>query len=386
MHRRHLLAAALAVPALSLPAAHPATAQANKPATRTRWNVVGSQGYDAIAFLGPLCGRDLYRHYYAAEADAFAARLPADVRADIPGLADESDRSPFGLLWPKLANALSGAGVTTLDSVIALLSDPDARVRPSYAANPNGSAEEWAWLRAQSPRLARIFIAMRDAGFPAFHREAIGAGFDGRIAEVSRALAGYDVVHWQEKLTGRTFDPVINVVLLAFSKPHGVKMQDQTFLQAADYDTATTVRIAAHEMLHPPMAMDGRAATAALAVLAKDPLIPRIVADHDPQWGYTTLEGMFDEDMAQALDQLVSEALGVARNPADRWHKADDGIHVLAGAIYGMLRQDRWTETGGSIEAWLGDAVRAGRFDPSRLHAIAAQVLERPVNALWPLG
>jgi hypothetical protein len=386
MHRRHLLAAALAAPAISLLPALPVGAQSAKPPMRTRWNVIGSEGYDAIAFLGPLCGRDLYRRYYAAEADAFAARLPADVRADIPRLADESDKSPFGLLWPKLANALSSAGVTTLDSVIVLLSDPDARIKPTYATNRNGSDEEWVWLRAQSARLLRVFAAMRDADFGAFRRQTIGAGFDDRLAEVSRALASYDVVHWQEKITGRAFDPVINVALLAFSKPHGAKMQDQTFLQAADYDTATTVRIAAHEMLHPPLPMDGPAATAALALLANDPLIPRIVADHDPKWGYTTLEGMLNEDMAQALDQLISEALGVARNPADRWRKADDGIHVLAGAIYGMLRQDRWTETGGSIEAWLAGAVRAGRFDPPQLHAIAAQVLERPVNALWPLG
>ena len=76
----------------------------------------------------------------------------------------------------------------------------------------------------------------------------------------------------------------------------------------------------------------------------------------------------------------------MARNPADRWRKADDGIHVLAGAIYGMLRRDRWIDIGGSIEDWLAGAVRGGRFAPAQLHAVAAQVLERPVTALWPLA
>lgn len=353
---------------------------------RTRWNVVGSEGYDAIAFLGALSGGELYRRYYADAADAFAPRLPAAVRADIPELTLEASQAEFGLLWPILANILSGAGVTTLDSVIDLLANLDARVHAAFVTNPSQEPEDWFWLKANGDRLLAVFQAMREADFGSFRQAKLGPDFDVRIAEVSRALAGYDVVHWQEKLTGRAFDPVINVVLLAFSKPHGVKMQDQTFLQAADYDTALTVRIAAHEMLHPPLPMDGPAATAALAVLAKDPLIPRIVADHDPKWGYTTLEGMLNEDIAQALDQLISEALGVARNPADRWRKADDGIHVLAGAIYGMLRQDRWVDAGGSIEAWLAGAVRAGRFAPPRLHAIAAQVLERPVGKLWPLG
>ena len=163
-------------------------------------------------------------------------------------------------------------------------------------------------------------------------------------------------------------------------------MQDQTFLQAADYDTAATVRIAAHEMLHPPFAMDGQAAKAALAVLEKDPLIARIVREHDPQWGYTTLDGMLNEDMCEALDQLISEALGVARNPADRWRKSDDGIHVLAAGLYGLLRDDKWVETGGNIEQWLARAATGGRLAPASLHLAAARVLERPVDRLWPLA
>ena len=382
MHRRTFLAAAATALALPLPA----FAQADKPPMRTRWNVVASEGYDAIAFLGPLTGRDLYRRFYAAEADAFAAKLPPAIRADIPRLADESDTSGFGLLWPVLANALSGAGITTLDSVIALLGDLDARVKPSYDRNPSRAASDWAWLTANAPRLARVFAALRDAGFGAFWRARSGDGFSARAAEVSRALAGYDVVRWQEKLTAHTFDPTINVVLLAFSKPHGAKMQDQTFLQAADYDTATTVRIAAHEMLHPPFAMDGPAAKAALAVFEKDALLTRIVRDHDPKWGYTTLVGMLNEDVCEALDQLISEALGVARNPADRWRKADDGIHVIAAGLYGLLRQDKWVDTGGDIEQWLGRAAAAGRLAPAVFHPVAARVLERPVARLWPLA
>ena len=382
MHRRNFLALALTA---ATGIAVPALGQ-TRPPMRTRWKVGGSEAFDAIAFLGPLSGRDLYRVHYAEDADAFLPRLPAAVRADIPLLADESDKASFGLLWPVLANALSGAGINTIESVIDALSDLEGRVRPAYLKNPEGEDDDWRWLTAHAPRLITVFKAMRDAGFAAFRRERLGAGFDARIAEVSRALAGYDVVRWQEKLTGRTFDQTINVVLLAFSKPHGAKMQDQTFLQAADYDTATTVRIAAHEMLHPPFPLDGSGAKAALAVLAKDPLIPRIVREHDPKWGYTTLEGILDEDMCEALDQLISEALGVARNPADRWRKADDGIHVLAGGLYGLLRQDRWIDAGGNIEQWLMRAAASGRLAPDVLHRAAAQVLERPADRLWPIA
>jgi hypothetical protein len=381
MDRRLFLAAALGT------LAAPALAQtANPPEPVTRWKVQASEGLDAIAFLGALSGGELYLRYYAEEAAAFSPRLPQAVRTDIAALTREAETAKFGLLWPSLANLLSGTDLSTLDLAIGALADLEARVRPAYQASQYWDAKDWAWITAAAPRLVAVLGAMRDAGFAAFRRERIGAGLDQRVGEVQRALAGYDVVRWQRKLTGRAFAPEIQIVLLHFSKPHGVKVQGQTFLQAADYDVATTVRIAAHEMLHPPVPMDGAAAKAALAMLERDRLIARIVREHDPRWGYTTLEGYLNEDLCEALDQLIAEALGVARNPADRWRKADDGMHVLAAGLYGLLRQDKWVETGGSIEAWLADAVGRGRLAPASLHPVAGRVLERPVDRLWPLG
>ena len=352
---------------------------------RTQWRVRSSEALDAIAFLGPLSGRSLYRDHYVSDIEAFAPRLPEAIRGDVPRLWEEADQSGFGLFWPALALIVSGTPAGTLDQLIEVLSEPETRLRPKFQTSRYCDEKDWAWFAGQAPRIRAIFIAMRDAGFAAFRQERT-AELESQVRDTARALAGYDVIRWQEKLTGRTFDPTIEVVLLRWSKPHGVKVQGQTFLQSGDYNTATTVRIAAHEMLHPPVPMDGPAAKAALTAFEKDPLIMRIVREHDPQWGYTTLDGLLDEDLAEALDQLISEALGVARNPADRWRKADDGMHVIAAGLYGLLRQDKWTDTGGSIEAWLERAARTGRLAPANLHPVAARVLERAVDRLWPLA
>jgi len=378
MDRRHFLAAALALPAM------PAFAQLAKPAMRTQWSVRSSEALDAIAFLGPLSGRPLYRAAYAADADAFSPKLPDAIRNDIPRLWNEAEKSGFGLFWPVLASVVSGARADTLDQLIDASAAPETRIRPAYQASFYWDEKDWAWFAAQAHRIRAVFAAMRDAGFVAFRNQGTNE-LDEQVRDTARALARYDVIRWQEKLTGRNFNPVIEVVLLRWSKPHGVKVQGQTFLQSGDYDTATTVRIAAHEMLHPPVPMDGAAAKAALAALERDPLVMRIVREHNPQWGYTSLDGLLDEDLVEALDQLISEALGVARNPADRWRKADDGMHVIAAGLYGMLRRDKWIDTGGSIEAWLQKAAQSGRLSAANLHPIAASVLERPVDRLWPL-
>lgn len=381
MKRRTFLAAALASLAIS-----PSFSASTKPASKTRWKVRASEGFDAISFLGPLSGTQMYLDYYAREAEDFAPALPAPVREDIRNLWNQATADGFGLLGPNLDVLFSANGNdATLTTLLTALKAREQLIRPTYAASPYWNEKDWAWFDAAAPRLETIFTAMRDAGFAAF-RERNAAGLESRIGEVQRGLEDYDVIKWQEKLTGRSFEPTIEIVLLQFSKPHGIKVQGQTFLQASDYDIATTVRIAAHEMMHPPFPMEGAAARAALAVLARDPLITKIVREHNPAWGYTTLDGMLNEDMVQALDQLISEALGVARNPADRWRKSDDGMHVLAGGLYGLLRQDKWIETGGSIETWLAEAARRGRLAPKVLHAAAARVLERPLDRLWPLA
>jgi hypothetical protein len=379
MDRRSFLALALSA------AAAPALAQLPATSMRTRWKVRASEGFDALAFLGPLAGGELYLPYYKADAELFAPRLPQRMRADIPALWKEARAANFGLLGPSLSVIFSSGHDANLQAMIAAVSTPESSLLPAYRASPYWAESDWRWFVAVAPRLKAVFEAMRAADFAGFRAERAG-DVERRIGELGRSLDGFDVIRVQEKMTGRTFDPQIEVVLLQFCKPHGIKVQGQTFLQAADWNIGITVRNAAHEMLHPPIPMDGPVATAVLQALAKDPLFTRIVRDHDPRWGYTTLEGILNEDLVQALDQLISEALGVARNPADRWRKSDDGIHVLAGAFYGMLRDDKWADTGGSIEPWLDKAVRTGRLAPARLHAVAARVLERPLDRLWPLS
>lgn len=384
MQRRTFLATAVATLAASTVLGRAVSAQTKAP-NKTRWQVRASEGFDALAFLGPLSGAELYTRYYGADATAFAAKLPEAIRSDIVKLSTEANTGEFGLLGPSLSVLFSNGNDATIETVLAALKARNERIWPSYKASQYWDEKQWSWFDQAAPRLEAIFTAMRDAGFAAFRAERAGPDLNTRVSDMQRSLGGFDVITWQEKLTGRSFDPTIEIVLLQFSKPHGIKVQGQTFLQATDYDVATTVRIAAHEMLHPPVPMDGPAALAALKVLEKDALIMRIVREHDPRWGYTTLDGVLNEDLCEALDQLISEALGVARNPADRWRKQDDGMHVLAAGLYGLLRQDRWVETGGSIEAWLAEATRKGRLAPSVLHPIASRVLERPVDKLWPL-
>ncbi|MBX9460207.1 MAG: hypothetical protein KL785_02915 [Brevundimonas sp.] len=383
MNRRSLLMSALAAP---LAAARPGSVTAQTwPGPRTVWRVDPSEGQDAIAFLAPLSGRELYTGYYADDVALFAPRLSQATRAAVPELWRAAEEAGVGLFSPNLALILSHAAAdATIDDLLTALADPEATIRPAFEAGSYWNDADWRWFAGKAGEIRAVFADLKAADFAGFRQERAGEAVAAGLAMLRAALPAFDIIRVEERLTGRTFAPEIDITVLHFSKPHGIKVRGQRFLQAADYDVATTVRIAAHELLHPPIPMDGPAARAALAILGRDPLIPRIVGEHDPRWGYTTLDGLFNEDLCQALDQMVSEELGVGRNPADRWRKADDGIHVMAAGFYGLLREDRWAREGGSLEAWVLDAADGGRLAPEVFHAAAAEVLERPVDALWP--
>lgn len=236
----------------------------------------------------------------------------------------------------------------------------------------------------RAPVLRSILVALREAGFPEFRRGIFDPIAAKAIPRLRERLASADVIAEVERYTGRHFDPGIEVILLEFSKPHGVKVIGQKFLTGIEYDDRIAIQTAAHELLHPPVDMGGRAANAALSVLREDALLKRILAERDPAYGYGTLDALLNEDLVKSLDQVISERLGVGDDPAVRFTRQDGGMHVLAAGFYGLLMQTGFARTGGNLERWLYGAVTDGLLAPPSLHGAAAVVMKRDPSRLWP--
>lgn len=376
MNRRQILAAGAA--AFAFP---PFVAHAS---LRTRWSVRLSEGFDAICFLNPLSGDPFYADYYSAELAAFEPKLKPVTIATI-GKWFALAKSKGMLLGPNLCTLMSGAPDAAIADLLAALAEPETRLRPNFEKSPYWDAGEWTVFLTMCVDLTAIFADMRDAGFGAFRNRYL-AGRMSKPSALRAKLTATDTIAEQERLLGRKFaDPSLEIVLLCFSQPHGIKIQGQRFLTHIDYPDRIVLRNADHEMLHPPFPMDGALSLALQAALKADPLIARIVAEHDPSFGYNSFDGVLDEDTVQALEQIVNERLGVAEPAAQRWTESDGGMHVLAAGLYGLLKADGYDKTGGNIERWMGDALKNGGLAPASLHAAAARVLGRPVDKLWPI-
>ena len=63
----------------------------------------------------------------------------------------------------------------------------------------------------------------------------------------------------------------------------------------------------------------------------------------------------------QAREQIVSEKLGVGRNACGYWRQQDDGMHILAVAIYvGYKRVE--VDAPQSYSHWFIGAVQSGQL------------------------
>jgi hypothetical protein len=382
MNRRTALSLPLTAGGLLSACTGPGVAAGGAPAQVTRWRVAWCEGLDAVAWLGPLTGQPFYASHYRDELAAFLPRLAPEVVPTLQGLAAQSDAAET-LLWPWLALLFSGARHDTLADVLVSLDDAERVLRPPYEQGPHWEAEGWARFIAMQPRLRAVLHGLQGAGFGAFWRGGHTEPATRRLHELRALLEGLDIVSEQERLLGRALPRDVQVSLLQFCRPHGVRVHGQHFLAHVQSSDTALVLTAAHEILHPPFALDGRVARRCLAVLRDDALLTRILSEKSRESGYNTLEGMFEEDTLQALDQIVQERLGRGLSPRERWRRADVGLHVLAAALYGMLKADGFDRRGGAIEAWLDEAVAQGRLASTHWQAAAASVLDLPLDRLW---
>lgn len=378
MNRRHLILSAAA-----LPLAVPAVGLAAQP-IRTQWKVRASEGFDALCFLGPLSGKAFYADHYRAELDVILPRMTPAAMQAMATLQGRADAAGY-LLGPGLCNLVSAGPDDSLEVVIASLDNARTVLAPVLMSGENALTEaDWSVFMEARPLVLTVLRALADAGFADLRREAVAERLPGRISTLETKLAGYDVITEQERLLGRSFaDPSLEVILLHFSKPHGIKIRGQRFLTHHDYPDEIVLRNAAHEMLHPPFDMEGSTAHLVLQTLDQDPLLTRVVAEHDPAFGYNSMKGVLNEDCVQALEQIVSERLGFARPPGEYWRRQDGGMHILAAALYGLLKADGYDRTGGNFESWLIQAVTTGRLSPAGIAEAASQVMERPAGQLW---
>ena len=124
-------------------------------------------------------------------------------------------------------------------------------------------------------------------------------------------------------------------------------------------------------MMHPPYDLAHDAGLrAALQSLRSDAFLMNKVEHHNPSFGYNTLEGLEEEDCVQALEQILSEPLGMGGDPHRYWKEQDDGIHVLAVAIYSLMKQQHFPDGKEAFPAFLDRMIQSRALSNGRVEEL----------------
>lgn len=327
----------------------------------TDWQLEPSLKYDALCLLNALSGDPYYLKYYQAEYDHFHPQFTSEEQAAFVELKRVIKDEGHEIVSAKLALYYSAVNGETLAEMIQTAHDSsqmESALRKTSYWNP----VSWQNYESARPALEKALQALNRVGFPAYWSANAKPKIERRIKELSADLPKYNVLPVIESYLGFPLPShTIKVYLLAYSEPHGIRITGLRFLTHVSYPFSVVLHNAIHESMHPPYHADDLAVAQAVDLLAKDPTVMDKVQHHDPSFGYNTAAGYIEEDSVQALEELVSEKFGVGHNPCKYWREQDDGMHVLAAALYVGYRRTA-SETPQPYSQWFSRAVESGQL------------------------
>jgi hypothetical protein len=313
------------------------------PQTKTDWKIEPSFKYDALCFLNILTADTFYLTYYKNEYDKFKDKITEPAKLSLSSLKKNLKDDNGRIISAFLCLYFSAVEDSILAQLILRLDNLD-ELKSNFSKTPYHDEESWNLFVSAIPELKVIFAFLKEIDFEDYWKENILPIIQKKINEIKPGLPDFDVIKENEYYLGHKLaSNVITVYMLYYVQPHGIKITGTRFLTDAAWPFNIVIRNAVHEMMHPPYDVSyDRELNEAIESLRKDEYLMDKVNNHNPSFGYNTLEGLVEEDCVQALDQLINEKFGIAKDAKLRWKESDDGIHVFAVALYQIMKDENY--------------------------------------------
>ena len=342
----------------------------------TVYQIETSEKFDALCLIHLLADDPFYVEYYPAEHAWWREHATPETRAAARAIKRVLKDEGRGIVSATLVLYLSVSESTTVAGTLADLEDLDA-LHVRFHRTPYYDLQSWERFASIVPELRTVLRGLEQGGFPGYWASALKARLEERAAFFRPELERRDIVPLNEKMLGHPLEShAITVYLVHFCRPHGIKITGNRFLSEPDVRPEIVLRSAIHEMMHPPFDRADASLWAAVDPIRNHALVIDRLEHHDPSFGYNTFEGLFEEGVVKTLDQFIAERLEIAVPAQERWRRNDGGLHVIAAALYRVMREDRYDETGGDVGAYLRDPARVLRV-VAALEDIAAKGLDR---------
>lgn len=335
------------------------------------WRVRPSFKYDVLCLLNVLTGDPYYLDYYADEYARFEPDLTPTVRAALANLQRAIKTDGGGIVSATLTLYFSVVDDSTLAQMSARLDNP-ATLRRRLEKTPYYGEDSWRRFESVIGDLRVIFDFLAEVGYEEEWAARLLPGLRDRARELEARLPEWSLLSQVAHLTGMPErPPPVEIIVLHFNQPHGIRVTGTRYLTYSGWPLRIVLNDAIHEMLHPPYDLESDPELRrAIEGLRTSEFVMDRVENHDPSLGYNTLEGLIEEDVVQALEQLLAERAGIADEPRARWRASDEGIHVFAAALYHLLRQEGFEIGEETIGSFLRRELTIGALRPGRIRTV----------------
>lgn len=354
----------------------------------TEWRIETSPKYDALCLIGTLAGDPFYTRYYQAELAYLQSRLSGETFAAAKR-AYGTFQDASVLAGPWLTLAYSAFEGDSLEAAVAATRAPETMRRGLEASN-YWDEEEWQLYEQARPDVLVMLQGLAHAEFPDWWREVAERPSLARAGELKPQLDKVDVVPIIEKAVGRDL-PSNRIALYAarFCRPHGIRITGARFLlDIVDSRDPLSVAGASaiHEMVHPPFDAEDERIARLIEVVRHDPFVYQRWKEHDPSFGYNTLEGYVDENVTKALDQLIGEQVGMTftDDVEERWIQNDEGMHVLAAALYTLMKREDFLGGDETATEFLDRMVREEKLVSGQIELLVPESVRRAPQPRQP--
>jgi hypothetical protein len=339
--------------------------------TTTDWELRPSFMFDTLCALNFLSGDKYYLQFYQNDYDRLSPRLRPNERAAFVSLKRRIKDQNGGIISAQLALYFSATDAESLDDMIRVVKDSSAMQR-NLKTTSYYSEDGWRLYEESRADIETAFKALKRIHFDADWEKQIRPQVEKSRAAIAQDLPRYNVVPRVEAVLGSPRPTnKITVYLLYYSQPHGIKITGTRFLTHYSYPFRIVLRNAIHEMMHPPYDLAHDAGLrASLQSLRNDTFLMDKVEHHNRSFGYNSLEGLEEEDCVQALEQILSEPLGMGGDPRRYWKEQDDGIHVLAVALCSLMKQEHFPGGPETFPAFLNRMIQSGALSNGRIEEL----------------
>jgi hypothetical protein len=272
----------------------------NQKTLRTRWIVQPSPAYDALCLLNIFTGDPFYTDEHPGLYERWQPRLTGTNLEAFQRVANQI-RHDQGIISAELCLIFSAVQPRTLNDLERAILAPKPLLE-AYRASPYFDQDTIEMFERLAPDLLTLVRFLKDNPFESEHRALLNLAFEEKCRALQTALEQFDIVQRVESMLGHELGVAeIEVFVLAYTAPHGIKIIGNRFITAAEWSAEITVRVAIHELMHPPFAIDRPELQTALEKLWQDPVLREHFEAHDPAFGYNTWHGYVEENCVRVL-------------------------------------------------------------------------------------